>query len=143
MTRVRSRGTRGELELRRALHHAGLRYRVQYPVPGRPRRTIDIAFTRARVAVFVDGCFWHGCPLHGTQAKTNAEWWRDKIDRNRRRDADTDEHLTALGWTVIRIWEHVDATEAATMVETSLARRLVPGSGRTAAVTDSEPDPRQ
>lgn len=116
MKAVRSRGTKGELALRRVLHGAGLRYRVQYPVAGRPGRTVDIAFTRSRVAVFVDGCFWHGCPLHGTQAKLNSVWWRDKLARNERRDADTNEHLASLGWTVIRIWEHVPTDEAARIV---------------------------
>jgi len=70
-------------------------------------------FSRARVAVYVDGCFWHGCPEHATWPKHNAVYWRDKIDANRRRDADTNAQLTTAGWTVLRVWEHDDAAEAA------------------------------
>ncbi len=71
-----------------------------------PRRTIDIAFTRHKVAVFLDGCFWHSCPDHGSSPRTNAEWWRAKLDRNIKRDRETTEHLCGLGWTVLRFWEH-------------------------------------
>ena len=92
--------------VRRALHAEGLRYRVGLPVPGRPRRTIDVAFTGIRLAVFVDGCFWHGCPTHRTWPKTNADWWLQKIDANRSRDAETDQILSECGWRVIRVWEH-------------------------------------
>ncbi len=92
--------------VRRALHAEGLRYRVGLPVPGRPRRTIDVAFTGIRLAVFVDGCFWHGCPTHRTWPKTNADWWLQKIDANRSRDAETDRILSECGWRVIRVWEH-------------------------------------
>ncbi|WP_353508751.1 very short patch repair endonuclease [Intrasporangium sp.] len=98
--------TAAELRLRRALHAAGLRYRVGLPVPGAPRRTMDIAFTKAKVAVQVDGCFWHGCPEHGVRPKSNAEWWRQKLMRNTIRDRETDEVLESAGWRVIRIWEH-------------------------------------
>jgi DNA mismatch endonuclease (patch repair protein) len=79
---------------------------VTYPVPGLRRRTIDVAFTRRRVAVFLDGCFWHGCPLHATDPRSNRAWWAEKIAANRDRDRDTDRHLRDLGWRVIRIWEH-------------------------------------
>jgi len=121
MAAVRSRGTRGELELRQVLHRAGLRYRVQYPVADRPGRSVDIAFTRAKVAVFVDGCFWHGCPVHGTQSKANSAWWLEKIAKNQSRDAETNEHLASLGWTVIRIWEHVPPADAGRIVIEALA----------------------
>jgi DNA mismatch endonuclease, patch repair protein len=114
------RDTAPEVSLRRALHASGLRYRVTTPVPGRSRRTIDIAFTRWRVAVFVDGCFWHGCPAHGTQPKANARWWSQKIATNQARDADTTEHLAEAGWTVVRIWEHEPVDEAATRVHSAL-----------------------
>lgn len=110
---VARRDTAPELALRRALWHAGLRYRVQYKVPGLPRRKIDIAFTRQKVAVQVDGCFWHGCPEHGTVPGRNTEWWRWKIQRNQDRDRDTDARLAELGWSVIHVWEHEDPTEAA------------------------------
>ena len=113
MSALARRDTRPEVALRRELHRRGLRFRVQLPVPGNRRRTIDIAFTRARLAVFVDGCFRHGCPDHGTKPVTNAEWWVWKIERNIARDRDTDVLLAAAGWTVVRIWEHEPAEGAA------------------------------
>lgn len=110
MSRMPREGTGPELALRRILHRRGLRYRVNYSeLPGSP----DIAFTRARLAVFVDGCFWHGCPRHGTMPKNNREWWRTKIERNRQRDAEKDEALREQGWVPIHVWEHEDPAEAA------------------------------
>lgn len=106
MSRLRRRDTAPEIAVRRLLHALGLRYRVAHAVPGLRRRTIDVAFTRQRVAVFIDGCFWHGCPQHGTQPRANSEWWRTKIARNKARDADTTEVLNAAGWVVLRFWEH-------------------------------------
>ena len=106
MSRQASRDTAQELDVRRLLHAGGLRYRVHVPVPGMPRRTSDIAFGGLRIAVFLDGCFWHGCPRHATSPRANAEWWRTKLDRNRARDQETTEHLAAVGWTVLRFWEH-------------------------------------
>lgn len=117
------RDTAPELALRRALHAAGYRYRVVYPVPGNRRRTIDIAFTRARVAVFVDGCFWHGCPQHGTQPRANYAWWRTKLAANEVRDRDTDRLLNETGWRVVRIWEHEDLDAAVSAVTSALAGR--------------------
>jgi DNA mismatch endonuclease (patch repair protein) len=106
MKAARQRDTNPELALRRELHRMGLRYRVdERPLPG-IRRRADVTFRSARVAVFVDGCFWHGCPEHGTSPKANAQWWRDKIDRNRARDVDTDRRLAEAGWRVVRLWEH-------------------------------------
>ncbi|MFJ3789774.1 DUF559 domain-containing protein [Kitasatospora sp. NPDC090091] len=90
----------------RLLHQWGLRYRVNTKVPGMPRRTVDILFLGPRVAVFLDGCFWHGCPDHATSPKANADWWRTKLDKNLARDLETTEHLTGTGWTVLRFWEH-------------------------------------
>ena len=104
------------MALRRVLWHAGLRYRVQYKVPGLPRRKVDIAFPTQKVAIQVDGCFWHGCPEHGSVPGRNSEWWQWKIARNQARDCDTDEQLAALGWTVIHIWEHEDVEHAAATV---------------------------
>lgn len=102
----RGRDTKPELAVRRAAHAAGLRYRVdRRPLSGLNRRA-DLVFTRAKVAVFVDGCFWHGCPLHHTVAKANADFWAQKVARNRDRDAETDRLLRDAGWTVIRAWEH-------------------------------------
>lgn len=130
MSRQASKDTNAELVVRRLLHAAGLRYRLEYPVPGMARRRIDIAFTRAKVAVLVDGCFWHGCPEHATQPKANAEWWRKKLDRNMARDRETTEHLTAQGWTVLRFWEHQAPEEVAVLVKAAVERRLAELSRR-------------
>jgi DNA mismatch endonuclease (patch repair protein) len=123
MSRQASKNTGVELAVRRLLHSAGLRYRVEYPVPGMPRRRIDVAFTKTKVAVLIDGCFWHGCPEHATQPKANAEWWRTKLDRNMARDMETTEHLTAEGWTVLRFWEHTPAEEVAATVCAAVDRK--------------------
>jgi DNA mismatch endonuclease (patch repair protein) len=89
-----------------------------------PRRRADIVFTRARIAVFVDGCFWHGCPQHATQPASNAPWWSAKLARNVERDRETDDHLRESGWTVLRFWEHEDAREAAEVVVAAWRARL-------------------
>jgi DNA mismatch endonuclease (patch repair protein) len=94
----------------------GLRFRVDRPPLEGGRRRADIVFTRARVAVFVDGCFWHSCPQHATQPKVNGKWWAEKLEQNRRRDADTTRVLTEAGWTVLRFWEHEDPEIAAEVV---------------------------
>lgn len=112
MERQRRRDTDPEMRLRRALHALGYRYRIDAPLPGMPRRRADLLFTKHRVAVFVDGCFWHGCPAHRTHPKNNAEWWRQKIEGNIARDRATDEHLAERGWCSVRIWEHEDVDEA-------------------------------
>lgn len=112
------RDTSLERDVRRALHASGFRYRLQVPVPGRPRRTIDICFPGLKLAVFLDGCFWHGCPEHGTRPKSNAEWWRDKVATNRARDSDTTAHLENLGWRVLRFWEH----DSPPVIATAIAR---------------------
>jgi len=98
------------------------------PVPGLRRRA-DIVFTRDRVTVFVDGCFWHGCPLHMTWPVANAEWWRTKIERNRVRDRDTDDRLVDAGWTVLRSWEHEDPLRIATQIQAALPSRSHRRSG--------------
>lgn len=109
----RNRDTKPELALRSKLHGMGFRYRVdKSPLRG-VRRRADLVFGPAKVAVFVDGCFWHGCPIHGTWPKKNAQFWRDKIETNKRRDADTDGRLEEAGWLPIRIWEHEDPEVAA------------------------------
>jgi len=120
MSRQASHDTQPELLLRRALHRLGLRYRVHLRPARGIRRQADIVFTRAKVAVFVDGCFWHRCPQHGTEPKANAAWWKVKLDRNVDRDRETDQVLTAAGWTVIRVWEHEDPIEAARRVVTAV-----------------------
>ncbi|MER7197795.1 very short patch repair endonuclease [Streptomyces sp. NPDC056656] len=122
MSRQASKDTGAELAVRRLLHAAGLRYRVEYPVPGMARRRIDVAFTRAKVAVLIDGCFWHGCPQHATQPKVNVEWWRQKLDRNMARDRETTGHLTAAGWTVLRFWEHEDPEDVAAQIRAVVLR---------------------
>lgn len=120
MSRQARKDTGPELAVRRLLHRSGLRYRVNVPVPGMPRRTMDISFSRARVAVFLDGCFWHGCPQHATSPKANAEWWRTKLDRNMARDRETDEHLAGQGWTVLRFWEHESAVDVARLIDAAV-----------------------
>ena len=120
MSKHPRRDTRPELEVRRLLHAAGLRYRVQYPVPGWKRRTIDIAFTRRQVAVFVDGCFWHGCAEHRNVPASNSDWWREKLRQNAERDAETDAHLRRLGWQVVRLWEHDLAADGFKRVRNAL-----------------------
>ena len=102
----RRRDTSPEIAVRRLVHAAGLRYRVDVrPLPDLNRRA-DLVFSRAQVAVFVDGCYWHGCPEHGTTAQRNADYWKAKIEGNVARDAQTDRLLSDAGWTVIRAWEH-------------------------------------
>ncbi|MGL5824564.1 MAG: very short patch repair endonuclease [Nocardioides sp.] len=117
----RSRDTLPELALRRELHRRGRRYRVHVrPLPTL-RRSADIVFARRRVAVFVDGCFWHQCPEHATTAQTNADFWAEKLAKNVARDHDTNDRLVAAGWTVIRVWEHESTTDAADRIESVLA----------------------
>ncbi len=122
MSALARRDTAPELALRRELHRRGLRYRLQVKVPGNRRRTIDIAFTRAKVAVFVDGCFWHGCPVHATKPMANSDWWRWKIEGNQARDENTTQLLEDAGWSVLRIWEHESADAAADQVVRALGR---------------------
>lgn len=119
MQAQRERDTRPELLLRRELHRRGMRYRVdQAIVPGTKRRRVDIVFSRAKVAVFVDGCFWHGCADHGVRRHDINSWyWPGKIAGNKERDADTDRRLQECGWLVIRCWEHDDSIATADVVE--------------------------
>ena len=119
----RGRDTRPELRLRRAVHALGLRYRVGVrPLPAL-RRTADMVFTGVRVAVFVDGCFWHGCPEHLRPARKNAAFWTGKIDATRRRDVETDAALREAGWVVVRVWEHDDPFVAAGRVRAVVQAR--------------------
>ncbi|TVR05374.1 MAG: DNA mismatch endonuclease Vsr [Deltaproteobacteria bacterium] len=113
MQQQRRTGTGPEMRIRRALHRAGWRYRVDRPVlEGDRRRRADIVFPRLGVAVFVDGCFWHGCPEHATAPHNNKAWWQAKIAANRRRDRDTDSRLADQGWIAVRVWEHEDVDVA-------------------------------
>lgn len=133
MSKVRQKGTGAEMALRRELYQRGLRYRVDFKVLEKPRRVADIAFPGLRIAIFVDGCFWHGCPEHATWPKQNAEFWLQKIEANRHRDADTNRRLRSIGWTVLRFWEHEPPPTAADaianlVITTRLARRESPAS---------------
>jgi DNA mismatch endonuclease, patch repair protein len=112
----RSRDTKPELALRSAVHALGLRYRVGAKPLAGLRRTADLVFPTTKVAVFLDGCFWHGCPEHHTVATANAKFWADKVSGNRARDRDTDARLDAAGWVSVRVWEHEDPAEAAQRV---------------------------
>jgi DNA mismatch endonuclease (patch repair protein) len=112
--------TRPEQALRSVLQNRGLRFRKHYPLAPAGRCRADIVFTRARVAVFVDGCFWHGCPEHGTRPRTNSAYWSAKIDRNVARDRDQNLLLERSGWRVVRVWEHEDVSSAADRVERAL-----------------------
>jgi DNA mismatch endonuclease (patch repair protein) len=121
MAKVRQKGTTAEMALRREIHRIGLRYRIDYEVLRKPRRVADVAFPGRKIAVFVDGCFWHGCPEHATWPKQNAEFWRQKIEANRERDADTTARLKAAGWTALRFWSHESPVEAAATIARAVA----------------------
>lgn len=122
MTAQARRDTAPEVALRKELWRRGLRgYRLEWRLPFDRRRRADIAWPGRRVAVFVDGCFWHGCPEHFVLPENNRDWWQQKIARNVRRDRDTDARLEAAGWASVRVWEHVPLTDAADRVAAVLA----------------------
>lgn len=134
MRRARRRDTAPELALRSALHRRGLRFRVDRAVLSGSRRRADVVFPSLQVAVFVDGCFWHGCPEHGTMPKANRSFWKEKLAANEVRDRDTDEQLEQAGWMVLRFWEHTDPEAAAETVAAEVewrrrARDARPGVG--------------
>lgn len=133
----RRRDTMPEVRLRSALHRRGWRFRIDLPVEAASRRVRpDIAFTRRRVAVFVDGCFWHGCPEHQQRPKANASFWDEKFRRTAERDvADTDS-LERSGWIVVRVWEHESTCDAVAAVELALRGEAEPGAGRGSEVQD-------
>ena len=117
------KNTTPELQLRKLLHARGLRYRVDFPPdPESRRRRADIVFTKVKLAVFIDGCFWHGCPIHATVPVTNRSFWEPKLRRNKERDTETNEHLERLGWTVIRVWEHEIPENAASLIAATIER---------------------
>lgn len=121
----RKTDTRPEVALRSSLHRAGLRFRKDYSLridEDRPIR-VDIAFPTAKVVVFVDGCFWHRCPEHGTEPRSNTHYWGPKLDLNATRDRKTDRRLQRAGWRVVRIWEHEEVNDAAARVLTTLERQ--------------------
>ncbi|MFI6170079.1 very short patch repair endonuclease [Nocardia sp. NPDC051052] len=119
----RHKDTEPELVLRRMLYRRGLRYRVDTKPLAEIRRKADVVFPRDRVAVFMDGCFWHGCQEHHRPAVKNADFWHDKIEANRVRDTETNDRLRSAGWTVVRVWEHDDPRSAAEQID-QLIRRL-------------------
>jgi DNA mismatch endonuclease, patch repair protein len=128
MAAVKWTNTAPEIQLRRALHAAGLRYRINYPIrlDGRLLRP-DIAFTRSRVAVFVDGCFWHCCPRHGQIPGTNTGFWTAKLEANAERDRRQNQLLTNAGWQVVRLWEHESVEVGLTAVMAAVASRVASG----------------
>ena len=124
MKKVRVRDTGPEMAIRRLLYRKGYRYRVVYRPsdPKMGRASIDIAFPSKRVAVFIDGCFWHGCPQHGEVPKANNQWWREKFAENKDRDARITELLETCGWTVLRYWSHEDPEKVCELIESALKR---------------------
>jgi DNA mismatch endonuclease (patch repair protein) len=128
----RSRDTRPEIQLRALLHRDGYRYRVNLPITvGGATVRVDIAFTKARLAVFVDGCFWHACPSHGRIPKANSGYWPFKLARNHARDTANRRSLESDGWRVVRIWEHVPPEQAADIVVQALSNRRLAPAGET------------
>ena len=118
----RSTDTAPEVDLRRALHSSGLRFRKDFVVDvDGARAKADIVFTRRRVAIFVDGCFWHGCPEHCRMPTRNRDYWEAKIGRNRERDERVTAAFTAAGWGVVRIWEHEPIDQATLRVRAALS----------------------
>ncbi len=124
MRRMGRRDTSPELRLRKTLHRRGLRFLIDVTPPGgNKRRPVDILIRGPRIAVFVDGCFWHSCPEHGLLPKSNREWWRRKLEGVARRDQDTDAELTTAGWLVVRVWEHEDPETTADLIERLVRER--------------------
>ncbi|MFI0933362.1 very short patch repair endonuclease [Streptomyces sp. NPDC021019] len=123
MQAIRSRDTKPERLIRRLVHANGLRYRVAArPLPDL-RRTADMVFRPAKVAVFIDGCYWHGCPEHYVSPKTNPGYWSEKVARNVARDRDTDQRLSAAGWLVLRFWEHQSSDACALSIISAVRER--------------------
>jgi len=117
MRKVRTKDSRAETSVRSCLHKMGLRYRTHLRIFSDVNITPDILFSRIRLAVFIDGCFWHACPIHASWPKTNSQWWRNKILNNVARDRRTDEVLETRGWKVLRIWEHEEPLVAAERIK--------------------------
>ncbi|GHF03264.1 hypothetical protein GCM10014715_69440 [Streptomyces spiralis] len=126
MQAIRSRDTTPERLVRRLVHAQGLRYRVAARPLSGLRRTADMVFRPAKVAVFIDGCYWHGCPEHYVSPKTNPGYWSDKVARNVARDRDTDERLREAGWLVLRFWEHQSAEECSEVIRQAVISRRPP-----------------
>lgn len=132
MQRTARKDNEFERSVRSLLHGRGFRYRVHFPLPGLRRTTCDIAFPGLKIAVFLDGCFWHGCELHPPSVKKNTDFWLEKIARNRARDARATAHLAELGWAVLRFWEHETAEDIAGAISSAVgnAKAASPGLRR-------------
>lgn len=128
MRATRQRDTAAEMAIRRILHALGFRFRVDFQVLPDKRTRADIVFTRAKVAIFVDGCFWHSCPIHQTRPKANADWWTAKLEKNRERDARANQFLLSAGWHVERVWEHESPEDAASRIAEIVRDRSGKGS---------------
>lgn len=138
MSRIKGKNTGPEVRLRAALHARGVRFRLGQRVDvaaGRPINA-DLVFKGARVAVFVDGCFWHGCTAHCRMPSSNVEYWERKIDRNVARDRETDARLHSAGWRVVRVWEHADAASSADEI-VAVLRETRESSSRSVVVRPS------
>lgn len=136
----RGRDTGPELALRRLLHAQGFRYRVSARPLRSVRRTADLVFRSARVAVFVDGCFWHRCPAHATDPKTNSDYWKPKLERNVERDRETDLLLKEAGWLSVRVWEHEDPQVASRRIAKIVKRRTSSTSAPKGTDTATQPE---
>ena len=123
MQAAKPNDTAPEKALRSILHKKGLRYQVDTRPVKELNRRADIVFRSVKVAIFVDGCFWHGCPIHGTQAKANAEFWKNKIKQNQLRDTNTNKQLKKAGWRVVRAWEHEDSRKTAEKIYSIVMKR--------------------
>ncbi|MFC8361702.1 very short patch repair endonuclease [Streptomyces griseorubiginosus] len=133
MQAIRSRDTTPERLIRRLVHAQGLRYRVGARPLADLRRTADMVFRPTKIAVFIDGCYWHGCPEHYVSPKTNPGYWSDKVARNMARDRDTDQRLTEAGWTVLRFWEHEPSEDCAARIAAEVEKRRT-------AIRSTKPD---
>ncbi len=130
MQAIKARDTKPERVIRQLLHAQGFRYRVAARPLADLRRTADIVFRPAKVAVFIDGCYWHGCPEHYVSPKTNPGYWSDKVARNVARDRDTDKNLTEAGWLVLRFWEHEPSAACADKIAAMVIARRTGGGYR-------------
>ena len=145
MQHTPQRDTPCELAIRKELHRRGVRFHVNRKPLSSTRRTADIVFIRKRIAIFVDGCFWHQCPKHGTVPKANRAWWVNKFKANRVRDHDTNTSLKSAGWCVVRVWEHESPLRATDRIMRALARpgiaqTTISPNARAATITKIEPD---
>ncbi len=130
MSRTAQKDNASERALRSELHRRGFRFRLHRRLLSDNRRTADIVFVSSKIAIFVDGCFWHGCAEHGTWPKNNRDWWRAKIEKNIVRDRDTDDRLEKIGWIVLRVWEHEAVGRAADRIERVVRRPRQRGKTR-------------